>query len=123
MEEVAKGTMSLKEGQSSLDPHLTSVTSSLEALSGRVGTLIAYLEATKRGDVAHDHRLLRQVAAICQQLPVVDRETLAAATTDDYNDSLMVSYLATVTDTTGRISDLSEKFQQMTPSSSRSHRL
>ena len=50
------------------------------------------------------------------------RSELHAATREDYNDSLMLTYLATVTDSSGRISELAEKFQQITPMS-RSHRL
>ena len=40
-------------GASSLEPHLNSVHASLKSLDARVKTLVAYLEATQRGDVRH----------------------------------------------------------------------
>lgn len=120
MEEVAKGIN--LNGSSTLDPHLASLRVSLGALNNRANSLLAFLEATKKSHIPMNHQLLRQVAAICQQLPTMDRETLRGILREDYNDSLVCSYLATVTNSIGHISELTEKFSQM-ETTSRSHRL
>lgn len=44
----------------------------------------------------------------------------AAAFLEDYNDTLMVAFLATVTKSSAQLSDLAEKFAHLTPS--RAHR-
>ena len=93
---------------------------SLRALSNRADTLVAYLEATAKGDLPSDYRLLRAVSAVCNQLPAVDPVELEAAFMEDFNDSLAVNYLAAVTKSTQGVSDLADKFAAMAPS--RAHR-
>ena len=60
--------------------------------------------------MAADQRLLRQVAAVANQLPAVDHEELEGAFMEEYNDALMVGFLASVTKSTSGLTDLTEKF-------------
>ena len=78
--------------------------------------LIHYLRLVKSGEMPTDHKLLRQIASICNQLPAMDPEKFhtdftAVSTFDlseiycfyssllfqEYNDSLLVTYLSTLT--------------------------
>ena len=52
--------------------HLSSVKNAVQMLRQRVEILKQYLRATKDGSVPMNHRLLRQVASVCAQLPAVN---------------------------------------------------
>mmetsp|Transcript_35672 Transcript_35672/g.65267 ORF Transcript_35672/g.65267 Transcript_35672/m.65267 type:complete len:301 (+) Transcript_35672:24-926(+) len=118
MEEVAKAGPT--EGVSTLDLHVTSLESSLRSLAMRADQLIVYLKAVEDKRVPSDQRLLRAAQGVCNQLPAMHKGELEAAFVEDYADTLMVSYLATVTKATHAVGDLTEKFQSMAPA--RAHR-
>ena len=108
MERVAKEKVA--EGISSMDVHVQSVHGSLRTLEARTSVLIRLLEETKAGSIPTDHRLLRQVAAICNQLPAVDAQELHGEFLTDYNDTMMVNYMASITKGAAAINELSDKF-------------
>ncbi|KDO23980.1 hypothetical protein SPRG_10677 [Saprolegnia parasitica CBS 223.65] len=83
--------------ESSLHGGLGSMRDAILMLDKQLGVLRAYLEATKRGDIPVDHALLRQVASICQQLPAMRSDLFASTFSQEYNDTLLVTYLATIT--------------------------
>lgn len=119
MERVAKAKAN--DGVASLDLHMNELGTSLRTLSSRADALVAFLTATKNGTIPTDYRLLRQVASVCNQLPAIDKDELHGEFIGDYNDTLLVNYLATVTKGTADVSDLSEKFSLI--STQRGHRM
>ena len=66
-------------------------------LDRQVDVLLRFLQAMKNGEAPLDHNLLRHISSICNQLPVMKSEHFNAAFTQEYNDALLVSYLATLT--------------------------
>ena len=51
----------------------------------------------QRGEVKRDLRLLRKVAALCQRLPAASTPDFRDAFAQLRNDTLLVTYLATMT--------------------------
>jgi COP9 signalosome complex subunit 6 len=108
MEHVAKAGPAA--GESALDCHVDAVDASLKTLSARVGVLARHLRAVDAGAEAPDHALLRSLRALCDTLPAGATGALAADFLRDYNEGLMIAYLAHVTKNANAAHDLSDKF-------------
>lgn len=91
--------------------HLGGQQSAIKMLSDRIKVLQAYLAATRDGTIPVDHAALRQIKSLCSSLPTVS--PTSRFTEDflgDYNDTLLVTYLASITQSTGTINDVVDKF-------------
>ncbi|KAH8059279.1 hypothetical protein JL721_9377 [Aureococcus anophagefferens] len=108
MEIVAKTAPT--DGESALDTHVEAVDTSLRTLGSRVAVLVDYLRAAAGGKAEPDFALLRQVSGLCDTLPTGGAPDQTRDLMRDYNDALMVSYLASVTKNANAVNDLSEKF-------------
>ncbi|OQR93148.1 Voltage-gated Ion Channel (VIC) Superfamily [Achlya hypogyna] len=97
LDHISKVAPSGAATESSLHGGLGSMRDAIQMLDKQLGVLRAYLEATKRGDIPVDHALLRQVASICQQLPAMRSDLFASTFSQEFNDTLLVTYLATIT--------------------------
>mmetsp|Transcript_10797 Transcript_10797/g.25800 ORF Transcript_10797/g.25800 Transcript_10797/m.25800 type:complete len:189 (-) Transcript_10797:202-768(-) len=94
--------------------HLAGQQSAIKMLSDRIQVVQAYLAATQDGTIPPDHAALRQIKSLCNSLPAVNMGTSAKFTEDflsDYNDTLLVSYLSSITQGTGVVNDVVDKFQ------------
>ena len=98
------------DGESALDTHVEAVDTSLRTLGSRVAVLVDYLRAVAGGKAEPDFALLRQVSGLCDTLPTGGAPDQTRDLMRDYNDALMVSYLASVTKNANAVNDLSEKF-------------
>lgn len=90
--------------------HLENVKSSVSTLTQRMQTLHAFLKATHEGKVPVDHELLRRISSVCDQLPVADSDSFKRRFLTDYNDTLLMTYLASITKGSNGIADIIEKF-------------
>jgi len=99
------------DGESGLDVHLQSITESIESMNTRVAVLLDFLRKTQRGEIPPDHKLLRQVDGLLRQLPVFANKNLSKEFNHEYDDMLLVSYLASIAKTTKAIQGYSEKFR------------
>ena len=95
---------------SSMASHLSSVDSAIQMLQKRVGCILKLLEAMERGEVKKDHRLLRKGSSLAQRLPATDTSEFKEDFVQHYNDTLLVTYLATMTKGTNSINDLIDKY-------------
>lgn len=80
-------------------------------LMERIDTLIAVLRATQAGEVPTDHEMLRKISAICAQLPTTRSEAFESAFLSEFNDSMLVTYLSTMTKSAHQLSELLSKVQ------------
>lgn len=109
VEHVVKATPT--EGIASVDLHIGAVSTSLNALVNRLGVIRRFLEFTKASKVPPDYRLLRQVSHLCSQLPAAASDEFKKDFLNEYNDTLVVTYLACVTKLTDSLHDLVDKFK------------
>jgi len=106
---------------SSLTAHLMGVHNAIKMLSMRIKIIVQFLQATKDGQVPKDHGLLRQIASLCNQLPAIDSNTFNQDFLTEYNDALLVTYLASITKGSSQINELVDKFNTAYDRHSRRH--
>lgn len=95
--------------------HLGGQQSAVKMLSDRVRVLQAYLAGVQDGSIPYNHAVMRQVKSLCNSLPAVNTANKSnnfhADFMSDYNDTLLVAYLSSVTQGTGIANDVIDKFQ------------
>ena len=65
-----------------------------------------YLADVASGKVAPNQSILREVASLCSRLPVTDPSDFFT----DYNDTLLITYLCSLTKCANSTNDLLDKF-------------
>jgi len=109
VDHIAKVTPTGGEG-SSLSGHLNHTHNAISMLNMRIKILVNFLEATKAGKIPKDHALLRRISMLTSQLPAIDTAAFRREFINEYNDALLITYLATVTKGASGINDLLDKF-------------
>jgi len=109
VDHIAKVTPTGGEG-SSLSGHLMHTHNAISMLNMRIKILVNFLEATKGGKTPKDHALLRRISMLTSQLPAIDNDAFRHEFINEYNDALLVTYLATVTKGSSGINELLDKF-------------
>jgi len=110
VDHVAKITPSGSVSGSQLTAHLMGVHNSISMLAVRIKILLQFLNAVKAGKVPRDHGLLRRVGSLCNQLPATDTGAFKRDFINEYNDALMITYLASITTGANDINELIDKF-------------
>ncbi|CAN4103839.1 unnamed protein product [Withania somnifera] len=80
-----------------LAAHLTGIHSAIKMLNSRIKVLHHYLLAMQKGDIPCENSLLRQVSSLLRRLPAIESEKFKDDFLMEYNDTLLVSYLAMFT--------------------------
>lgn len=97
------------KGSSALHPTFMNAKEAIHMLEERIDVLVAFLEATRDGKIPTDHALLRQVAAICAAIPTAKSDKFRKDFSSEYNDSMLVTYLATLTKGAKVLNEVTEK--------------
>lgn len=92
------------DGEAALDAHADSIDGSLKTLGARVRALSAHLRSGGAPDLA----LLRKLGALADAVSL-ESGALEGAALRDYNDALVVGYLAAATRNAAAVHDLSDK--------------
>jgi COP9 signalosome complex subunit 6 len=95
---------------STLVPHLASMQNAVKMLMDRVSVIIKYLELVKENKVPQDTKLLRQISSLAHRLPAVDSPKFSSDFTNELNETLMITYLATITKGTHLFNELIDKY-------------
>ena len=107
-----KQNSSLAQPSSALELQLNGFQSSIESLDSRIQFILEFLYKTQSGEMPPNPRLLRQIQNVISQLPVViPQEELQLELEDQFNETLILSYVATVAKTTKVIETHAEKFR------------
>ncbi|CAO3578883.1 unnamed protein product [Absidia cylindrospora] len=112
VDHVAKPDMSSTDSSlgSSLGSYLTTQKNAAIMLHSRLQFLQNYLQDTKNGVIPVDHDILRQISSICLRSPVIDPSAFDDQFSKEYDDVLLVGYLASITKGINTIDDLVDKF-------------
>ena len=99
-------------GGDELQKHLLSLHSAVTMLNDRIALLPAYLAAVASKEKPFDHSAMRQISSLCSRLPVADPETEAGTGNKqaDFNDALLIAYLAAVMKGSNGVNELLDKF-------------
>lgn len=93
-----------------LAAHLTSMHSAIKMLNSRIRVLHHLLVSIQKGEVAYEHSLLRQVASLVRRLPAIESRKFQDDFLMEYNDTLLMTYLAAITKCSSSINELVDKF-------------
>jgi len=95
-------------GKSLLTSHLTAIHNSIKMLNLRIKMIVQFLQSNqaKEGNEA----ILRQINGLVQQLPAINSDKFKEDFLTEYNDALLVTYLATITRTSHAVNEMVEKF-------------
>jgi len=97
-------------GRSMLTSHLSTLQSAIKMLNMRVKIITKFVKESRDGNIPRDEGLLRSVNALCHLLPTIDTDKFKEDFLTEYNDALLVTYLATITKTTNAINEMIDKF-------------
>eukprot|EP00741_Cyanophora_paradoxa_P019766 tig00021168_g19077.t1 len=86
--------------------HLSGMHNAIKMLSVRLRIIHQFLDATRKGAVPRDHRVLRMISSLCNRLPAIDSANFHSEFLSEYNDGLLVTYLASITKSTSAMNDL-----------------
>ncbi|KAJ0593661.1 putative COP9 signalosome subunit 6, MPN domain-containing protein [Helianthus annuus] len=92
-----------------LAAHLTGIHSAIKMLNSRIRVLHHYLNAMQKGEIPPENSLLRQVSSLLRRLPAIESEKFQDDFLMEYNDTLLISYLAMFTDCSSTMNDLVDK--------------
>jgi len=95
---------------SALSQHLGTQHTAITMLQERVNIIQSYLKAVAAGEVPPDHELLRQIKSLCSKLPAMDTPMYHEEFQQDYNNTLLVTYLGAITKGIGSINELVDKY-------------
>ena len=95
---------------SSLVPHFATLSNAIDMLNQRIQVLVNYLEQVKAGKIPVNHRMLRQVNSLVHRLPAVDSPQFTNDYINELNETLMITYMATMTKGTNQLNDVVDKF-------------
>ncbi|KAK9706626.1 hypothetical protein RND81_07G140100 [Saponaria officinalis] len=92
-----------------LAAHLTGIHSAIKMLNSRIRVLHQYLLAMQKGEIPCENALLRQVSSLLRRLPAIESEKFQDDFLMEYNDTLLVTYLAMLTSTSSAMNELVDK--------------
>jgi COP9 signalosome complex subunit 6 len=98
------------EGASTLEVQNQSLTTSLRVLGKKIAILGQILQLMQDGTLPMDHTVVRKASKICQQLPAIDSGTFHEQLLNELVDTLMMTYLASATKTTGALTELTDMY-------------
>ncbi|XP_024011879.1 COP9 signalosome complex subunit 6a [Eutrema salsugineum] len=93
-----------------LAAHLTGIHSAIKMLSSRIKVLSQYLAAMQKGDIPCENSLLRQVSSLLRRLPAMESERFQDDFLMEYNDKLLITYLAMITNCSSTMNEMVDKF-------------
>ncbi|GAU16354.1 hypothetical protein TSUD_117030 [Trifolium subterraneum] len=93
-----------------LAANLTGIHSAIKMLHSRIKVLHHYLLAMEKEEVPRENSLLRQVSSLLRRLPAIESGKFQDDFLMEYNDTLLISYLAMLTNCSSAMNDLVDKF-------------
>jgi len=87
-----------------------SLKKAIQALQERLRLLVKFLVDVQAGKIPEDQKILRQLKALCNRLPTMDSEIFKEDFFSEYNDALVTTYLATITQSHTLINELVDKY-------------
>ncbi|XP_074560674.1 COP9 signalosome complex subunit 6-like isoform X1 [Curcuma longa] len=92
-----------------LAAHLTGIHSALKMLNSRIRVVHQHLVAIQKGDAPLYNSILRQISSLLRRLPTMESEKFQDDFLMEYNDTLLVAYLAMLTNCSSTLSELVDK--------------
>jgi len=98
------------EGGSVVSPHYQTLTKAIAALNSRIKVIHQFLRDVSQNKIEADHKILRQIKGLCNRLPTMQSLDFKEDLLSEYNDALLVTYLASITKSTNLVNEVVDKF-------------
>ncbi|OBZ91667.1 COP9 signalosome complex subunit 6 [Choanephora cucurbitarum] len=89
--------------------HLTTQRNAIAMLHTRIQFLLRYLQDTESSQIPMDHDIVRQISSLCRRSPILEKKAFETQFSTEYDDVLLVAYLATITKGLNTVNDLVDK--------------
>ena len=106
----AKVISQVDTNTSTVTPHYSTLQQAVTTLNQRLKVVHAFLKDTREGKIKTDHAILRQIKGMCNRLPAANALDFKQSFVSEYNDALLVTYLASVTKSAAIVNDVVDKF-------------
>ncbi|MCO5551158.1 hypothetical protein L7F22_004655 [Adiantum nelumboides] len=93
-----------------LAAHLSGIHSAVKMLNCRIRVLHNLLVSIHKGETPYEHSLLRQISSLLRRLPAIDSAKFQDDFLTEYNDTLLMTYLAMMTKCSSTINEFVDKF-------------
>jgi COP9 signalosome complex subunit 6 len=113
VDHIARATNAPSGGpgaQSQLTSHLDSMFRAIKMLRMRVGIIIEYLKATEQLQLPSNMALLRRISSLTHMLPAIDGDHFKQEFLDEFNDTVLLTYLASIMKASATVNELIDKF-------------
>jgi COP9 signalosome complex subunit 6 len=110
IDHVARITPTGSTSGSNLTSHLVGIHNAIFMLNTRIKILLKFLNTIKQNNISIDHGLLRRISSLCNQLPTIDTPQFKEDFLQEYNDALLIIYLASITKGCNSIYEIIDKF-------------
>lgn len=99
------------ESASSVVAHNEGLKNAIENLVQRLDVIVRFLAAVQAQEIQPDPRILRMVKSMAAQIPVAHQDqAFESEFISQYNDTLLTTYLATLTKAANNLNDLVDKY-------------
>jgi COP9 signalosome complex subunit 6 len=109
VDHVARSTGNTAGG-SQLTTHLDSMFRAIKMLRMRVGIIIEYLKNTESQALPANMAILRRISSLCHMLPAIDGDNFKQEFLEEYNDTVLLTYMATIMKASSSVNELIDKF-------------
>lgn len=106
----AKVVSQQSDSGSTVTATYTNLHKAVTSLKDRVKAITQYLRDVKAGKIEGDQRILRQIKGMCNRLPTMISSNFQSELLSEYNDALLITYLAAITKSSAIANDVVEKF-------------
>jgi len=90
--------------------HLGTQYTAMSMLAERIEVISRYLTAVSAGQVPGDHAILRDIKSLAARLPALDTAKFGDESMRDFNNTLLVAYLGSITKGIGMVNDVVDKY-------------
>ena len=96
LDHVARISSTSENGAGRAVDQLQAQHSAIKMLASRVRLVLEYVRAVERGELEHNHEIMRQVRALSHRLPVLESERFRPEFFTQCNDVALITLLGTV---------------------------
>jgi COP9 signalosome complex subunit 6 len=95
---------------STVTPHYAQLQQAVTTLNQRLKVVQSFLRDTQSKKIKEDHAILRQIKGMVNRLPAANAVDFKENFVSEYNDALLVTYLATITKSANIVNEVVDKF-------------
>eukprot|EP00088_Acartia_fossae_P037829 TRINITY_DN3905_c0_g1_i12.p1 TRINITY_DN3905_c0_g1~~TRINITY_DN3905_c0_g1_i12.p1 ORF type:complete len:328 (-),score=104.68 TRINITY_DN3905_c0_g1_i12:215-1198(-) len=110
LDHVARIVSGGESSSSKTADQLTAQHSAIKMLAGRVKLILQYVKAVEKGELPHNHEIMRQIKSLSHRLPVLQSDRFNPQFLTQCNDVALMTLLGTVMKSANNLNQFVNKF-------------